>query len=212
MPEVFKDFDIKAFFTRKNYRFENISTIFMPIQKHTDKVWILEEKEQFPVIADGIITPLKKIFIGVKVADCLPVLIYDPVREIIGAVHSGWRGTAAGILKKTLFAMEKRFNCKVSNIILAFGPSIKGCCYEVGEEVLEAVSHQTPSKEFIMRRNGKYHIDIAKANLLQALSLGVRYENIWISEDCTYCKNTEYASYRFHGKKAGRQYGVIGML
>ncbi len=211
-PEIFKNQNIKAFFTKKNFDTKIISPLFLPNQKHTDIIWVLRNREEETIVADAVITNLRNIFIGVKVADCLPVLLYDPVNQVIGAVHAGWRGTAMGIIKKTIFFMKNVMGCRAENILIAFGPCIKGCCYEVGEEVLDAVCRQTPSSDFILRKNGKYHIDISKANIIQALSAGIRYENIWASDDCTYCKSHEFASYRFHGKKAGRQYGVIGML
>ncbi len=211
-PEIFNNLNLKAFFTKKSFNIKSISPLYLPTQKHTDNIWVLKNREEETIVADALITNLRNIFIGVKVADCLPVLLYDPVNQVIGAVHAGWRGTAKGILKKTIFVMEKAMGCDIENILIALGPCIKGCCYEVGEEVLEAVYKETSSEDFILRRNGKYHIDISKANIIQALSAGIRYENIWASDDCTYCKSDEYASYRFHGKKAGRQYGLIGML
>ncbi|MCX8034120.1 MAG: peptidoglycan editing factor PgeF [Thermodesulfovibrio sp.] len=213
-PENLKYFDIISFFTEKNFdilKLREKYKIYMPIQKHTDNVIVLSQNTT-PQVADGVITDKKGILIGVKVADCLPILLYDPVIKVIAAVHAGWRSTAKGILKKTVIKMSEIFNCKVSNIIIAMGPHIKGCCYEVGQEVIEALNRETPSLEYVISLNGKKHVDLAIANRIQALSIGINTENIWISSDCTYCNHVHYASYRFHGKKAGRQYGIIGIL
>jgi len=213
--EVFKGQKVKAFFTKRIENFEDFKNslpfqLYMPIQRHTDGITVLPFYKE-PSIADAVITNQKNLFLGIKTADCLPVLIFDPENKVIGAVHAGWRGTAKGILRKTIIKMKEIYGCKPVNLLIAFGPYIKGCCYEVGDEVIEAIKEEN-SEEYILRINGKKHIDIGMANLFQAISAGVKRENIWISEDCTYCKHDEYASYRFHGKKAGRQYGIIGML
>lgn len=215
-PEIFKGHQIEAFFTKNIKDFEDLTKllpfkIYMPVQKHTDSIQILNTYTE-PIIADAAITDRKNLFIGIKTADCLPVLIFDPKNRVIGAVHAGWRGTAKGILKKTINKMNEIYGCESKNLLIAFGPYIKGCCYEVGYEVIEKMKKENPQQEYIFRINGKKHIDIGIANFIQAISAGVKKENIWISEDCTYCKHNEYASYRFHGKKAGRQYGIIGML
>ncbi|WP_353683241.1 peptidoglycan editing factor PgeF [Thermodesulfovibrio sp. 3907-1M] len=215
-PEIFKGLQIEAFFTKRIEKFEDFKDslpfkLYLPIQRHTDSIAILNSYAE-PSIADAVITDQKNLFIGVKTADCLAALIFDPEKKVIGTVHAGWRGTAKGILKKTIFKMKEICGCEPKNLLIAFGPYIKGCCYEVGQEVIEELRKEIPEKEYILRVNGKKHVDIGIANLLQAISAGVKKENIWISEDCTYCKNNEYASYRFHGKKAARQYGVIGML
>lgn len=212
-PELLKKFNIVSIFTKKKFdikKFFEQYQLYLPIQKHTDKVIVFERN--IPHIADAVITNKKGMFIGVKVADCLPILLYDPTEEVVAAVHAGWRGTAMGILKKTIKKMQEIFNCQSKNIFIAMGPSIKGCCYEVGQEVIEALKVQTSSDEYVKSFNGKKHVDLALANQIQALSMGVNIENIWISQDCTYCNYERYASYRFYGKEAGRQYGIIGML
>lgn len=215
-PEIFKGHQIEAFFTKKIKEFEDFKKLlsfkfYIPIQKHTDNIQILNNYTE-PVIADAVITDKRNLFIAIKTADCLPVLIFDPINKVIGAVHAGWRGTARGILKKTINKMKEIYRCDSKNLLIAFGPHIKGCCYEVCDEVIEEIKKETPEEEYIFRINGKKHIDIGVANFIQALSAGVKKENIWISKDCTYCKHEEYASYRFYGAKAGRQYGIIGML
>ncbi|GAB5045754.1 peptidoglycan editing factor PgeF [Thermodesulfovibrio sp. TK110] len=215
-PEIFRGLQIEAFFTKKIENFEDFKNslpfkLYIPVQRHTDFVVNLNALTE-PSVADAVITDQKNLFIGIKTADCLPALIFDPEEKVIAAVHAGWRGTAKGILRKTILKMNEIYGCEPKNLLIAFGPYIKGCCYEVGEEVIEALRKEIPEENYIFRVNRKKHVDIGIANCFQAISAGVKKENIWISEDCTYCKNIEYASYRFHGKKAARQYGVIGML
>lgn len=214
VPENMRFKNLLAFFTKKDFDIKSFShnkNLYFPIQRHTDNVLVIQDGISSQ-IADAVITAQKGLIIGVKVADCLPILIFDPEKYVIAAVHAGWRSTATAILKKTIKQMEHSFQTDPDKLLLAFGPSIRGCCYEVGQEVIAALKKETDSDDFIINLNGKKHVDLALANLCQALSCGVRAENIWISADCTYCKNEEYASYRFHKDKAARQYGLIGML
>uniref|UniRef100_A0A7C4AJ39 Purine nucleoside phosphorylase n=1 Tax=Thermodesulfovibrio aggregans TaxID=86166 RepID=A0A7C4AJ39_9BACT len=215
-PAIFKNHPVKAFFTKRVDDFDKFKDslpfkIYLPVQRHTDRIIVLQNYVK-PEIADAVITDKKGIFIGIKTADCLPVLIFDPEHHVAGALHAGWRGTANSILRKTIQKMKEFYGSDAGDLLIAMGPSIKGCCYEVGEDVIEAIKKENPVEDYILRINGRKHLDLSLANLFQALTSGVKRENIWISQDCTYCKSNEYASYRFHGKKAGRQYAVIGML
>lgn len=214
-PEIFKNYSVKAFFTKRILDFEKFKNslpfkIYLPLQRHTDRVIVLNNYKL--EIADAVITDKKGIFIGIKTADCLPLLIFDPEHQVVGAVHAGWRGTAKGILKETIKKMNEVFGCNPKDLLIAMGPCIKGCCYEVGEDVIQALKKEAPVEDYILRVNGKKQVDLSLINLFQALVSGVKRENIWLSQDCTYCKHYEYASYRFHGKNAGRQYALIGML
>jgi YfiH family protein len=213
---VFEGRQVQAFFTKKLEDFETFKKslpfkVYLPIQKHTDWVHVLEGNF-IPQIADAIITNRKSVLIGIKTADCVPILIYCPDQKVIGAVHAGWRGTAKGILRKTIKKMIEIYSCKKENFLIAIGPHIRGCCYEVGEEVIDAMKSQISNNDYIISKNGKFHIDLGMANVIQAIEEGLKKEQIFTVDDCTYCKSNEYASYRFHGKGAGRQYGFIGML
>ncbi len=184
--------------------------IFLPIQKHTDNVHILDSGAE-PVIADAVITGKKGILIGVQVADCVPVLLYDKSQGIIGAVHAGWRGTAKEILKGTIRTMQERFASSPDNIFIAIGPSIRQCCYEVGDEVETSVRNVTGEGNYYVIKGNKRFIDLSSANKIQALSMGIPIENIWQSEECTFCNPEKFYSYRHAKKSAGRQGGFIGM-
>lgn len=216
--------NMKAFFTTRTFvnnydeindaidKEFNISKnkIYLPIQKHTNKIHLLDSDLK-PVVADAVITDKKHILIGVLVADCVPILIYDNIRGIIGAVHAGWRGTAKQILKETITAMQERFGSIPAEISVAVGPSIRQCSYEVDEDVHQAVQKATGKGDYFSRQGNKYFIDLSSANRIQALDMGISPDNIWQSEDCTFCNPHKYYSYRHSGGSTGRQGGFIGM-
>lgn len=184
--------------------------IYLPIQKHTGNVHLLESDFK-PVTADAVITSRKNVLIGVMVADCVPILLYDRNKKVIGAVHAGWKGTSTQILKKTIKTMHKKFHCSSKDILIAIGPSIRQCCYSVGNEVITAVQKSTGEGDYYQKQDGQYFIDLSSANKVQALSLGVPGQNIWQSEECTFCNPDKFHSYRYSRDHAGRQGGFIGM-
>jgi hypothetical protein len=212
----------KAFFTRKSLgadieRISNILSIkkddvFLPVQKHTDKVLVIDSDLE-SMIADAVVTKRRGILIGVQVADCVPILLFDRRNSIIGAVHAGWRGTAAQIVKKTIKSMFKYFRSSPQDIKIALGPSIRWGCYVVEFEVKNAVYTATGNGKYHKERSdGKYCVDLSSANMYQALSMGIPEENIWSSNECTYCNPNEYHSYRYGKDCNGRQGGFIGIF
>ncbi len=219
-PDIF-DGHVKAFFTSKSLgaeinKISNILSIkkediFLPIQRHTDKVLVIESDLESKV-ADAVVTKRKGILIGVQVADCVPVLLFDRKKSIIGSVHAGWRGTAAQIVKKTIKLMVEDFNSSPDDIIIAFGPSIRWNCYYVGYEVKDAVCKATGNGKYHVKTDGGYCIDLSSANMLQALSMSIPEKNIWSSNECTYCNPGKYYSYRYSNGCAGRQGGFIGIF
>jgi len=185
--------------------------IYLPIQKHTDRVVVIETSLE-PLIADAVITRQKGILIGVQAADCVPILLCDPKMQVVGAVHAGWRGTAEAILKKTIHIFCERFFCDPTHILIAIGPSIRQCCYEVDGDVVRDVSRATGDGAYFRTKGDKFCLDLASANHLQALTMGVPEGNVWISDDCTFCSPEKFFSYRFSRGLAGRQAGFIGLI
>jgi hypothetical protein len=218
-PENFRG-RVTAFFTGKNpgvsikeiSRFTKTSEshIYLPIQKHTDKVIVLDS-DLSPLIGDAVITNNKGMIIGVQVADCVPILLYDMKREVIGAVHAGWRGTAEAILIKTIRMLSSRYNSDPEDIVVAMGPSVKWCCYEVDHNVAQAVGKATGKGEYVRRKGEKFYLDLPAANKYQAMSEGIKEENIWTTPDCTFCNPDRYCSYRYAKGPTCRQGGFIGM-
>ncbi len=219
-PDIFEG-HVTAFFTGKDpgadvnavsrilkVKQENI---YMPIQSHTDKVIVVESSLE-PRIADAVVTKSKGIIIGIQVADCVPVLVYAKRKDVIGAVHAGWRGCAEGILKKTIKTIRDRFYVDGKDIMIAIGPGIRWCCYEVGPEVMDSVRNATGEGGYYKKKGGKYCLDLPAANRFQALSVGVPESNIWMSDDCTFCHPDRYYSYRYSKGPTGRQAGFIGII
>ncbi|MCC6347556.1 MAG: laccase domain-containing protein, partial [Nitrospirales bacterium] len=157
IPPLLAGLPVRGFFTTKalNGDLEAVarmlslpaSHIYLPVQKHTDRV-IVADHDLEPRVADAVVTNRTGVLIGIQVADCVPLLLYDRKRHAVGAVHAGWRGTGAGILKNTVHVMVERFRSDPADILVAVGPSIKGCCYEVGHEVVEAVSRASGEGEY----------------------------------------------------------------
>ncbi len=212
--------DLVAFFTTKllNGNLKNLlkninvseEEIYLPIQKHTNKVIILENNDK-PEIADAVLTRRKGVLIGIHVADCVPILLYDKEKFLVGAVHAGWRGTAALILKNTIKTMQEIFHSSVVDIQIAIGPSIRQCCYDVGDDVDDALFGVTGGGDYYRRENGKCFVDLSSVNKIQALSMGIPEKNIWQSDECTFCNPHRFYSYRYTKGSAGRQGGFIGM-
>jgi YfiH family protein len=218
-PETFskaqsKD-ELVAFFTGRDPSLDvsGISDmpVYFPIQEHTGHVTVLTD-DSAPDVADAVITDKKGVLLGLKLADCVPILLYDPARRVIGAVHAGWRGTAKEILKNTVKTMENAFGSEPRDILMAIGPAIRWCCYEVGREVLNAVVRATGDGDYHMEKDGKLCLDLQSANKYQALSIKIQDTNISIIEECTYCYPDKYFSYRHAKGPTGRQGGFIGML
>lgn len=216
--------DIRAFFTTKIYTGKNglvsdavahelnipAGKIYLPVQKHTNRIHVLAD-DTAQEVADAVITKRKDIYVGVLVADCVPILLYDKEKEVVGAVHAGWRGTAQQILKETIRTMQDKYLSLPENIFIAIGPSIRKCSYEVDAGVKDAVGQATGPGDYYIKSGDKYHIDLSSANMIQALSMGISEDKIWQSEDCTFCNPDKYYSYRYSGGSTGRQGGFIGM-
>jgi YfiH family protein len=217
IPEIFLRQKVTAFFTTKAFNADYIlnaipaaETFYMPVQKHTDKVLVVEYDLE-PRIADAVITSRQGLAIGIQTADCVPLLLFDPVRRVAGAVHAGWRGTALGILINTIETFAERFRSEPDHIMIAIGPCIKGGCYEVGAEVVSAVRKVTGRGEYVLNRGDRHCIDLAAANKLQAISRGILPDNIWTSAECTHCMPGKYFSYRYSKGAGGRQYAFIAL-
>lgn len=184
----------------------NISrqNIYLPVQKHTDRVHVLES-EMEPVEADAVITKRRSILIGVRVADCVPLILFDRRRQVVGAVHAGWKGTAKQILRITIDTMQKKFLSVPEDILLAIGPCIMKCCYEVGSDVRDSVEDATGRGNYFLEKDGRFYIDLSSANFIQAVSSGIPAANIWRSGECTFCNHEKFFSYRYEKENSGRQ-------
>lgn len=147
---------------------------------------------------DALITRDRGIGIGVMSADCVPILLYDKKNQAIAAVHSGWRGTAARILEKTLHRMQAEYNTQGKYVLAGIGPSVSADAYEVGEEVIEAMEKSFASSAhlFTSRRDGKAKLNLWRANIDQLVDFGVPTEQIEVSQLCTVKHNHLFFSAR----------------
>ncbi|MBI5326960.1 MAG: peptidoglycan editing factor PgeF [Deltaproteobacteria bacterium] len=157
--------------------------------------------------ADAIITNQVSLAIGVLTADCVPILLLDPVKNVVGVVHAGWRGTAKTVVQKAIETMVKQFGSDTKAILSAIGPSIGPCCYKVDEAVIKEFG----VAEFIKKQDNAWMLDLKKANFSQMLNIGLLEKNISIEDFCTSCRNDIFFSYRKDGKVTGRQLNFIMM-
>lgn len=182
-------------------------------QTHTTNVLKVTEKDAGKGIlrerdyqdVDGLITNAKGLVLSTFFADCVPLYFVDPVHEAIGMSHSGWRGTVRRMGKATIEAMEQAFGTKPSDLICAIGPSICQDCYEVSEDVAEEFKSAFPGYEreiLLEKGNGKYQLDLWKANEIVLEDAGVEKERIAVTNLCTCCNPKLLFSHRAsHGKR-----------
>lgn len=157
--------------------------------------------------ADGLITDRPGEKVGVKTADCVPVLLADPVRRAVAAVHAGWRGTVAEIAGAAVQEMKRRYGTRAEDLVAVLGPSIGPCCFEVGREVGEQFRHFFPEwGEMTPRR-----VDLREANRRVLAGAGVRQERIGAEAPCTFCGAEEFHSWRRDRQAGRRMYSVIGI-
>lgn len=163
---------------------------------------------------DAIITDKPNLALAVTAADCVPVLLYDPVRRAIGAVHAGWRGTVLGIAGKAVQAMVQTYGCNPADILAEVGPSIGPCCYEVDEVVAGPVRAQFGEAAGNLLRPegapGKFRLDLWAANQQDLLRAGVR--SAAIHGTCTSCHVDALFSHRAERGAAGRGAAIIALI
>jgi YfiH family protein len=164
---------------------------------------------------DGVISDLTGVVAGVKTADCVPVLLGDRRTGAYAAVHAGWRGTAASIVIKALEKMYQAFGTRPGEVIAAAGPAALGCCYEVGNDVIEIFNDNFSyaSELFTPARDGHALIDLHRANQRQLMDSGVFAENIYLAPLCTIERTDLFFSHRVESRlygKTGRLMSVIG--
>jgi len=170
-------------------------------QIHSRKIIVIKNDKKIYSVGDGLITRKKGIALGVFSADCLPIFLFDPKKEIIGILHAGWRGTLKGISKKAIEIFKKE-GARPKDILVYIGPSISGKCYEIPRERAKLfIKHFSKFKSKILKqRNGKYFLDLKRLNKLIFIEKGVLPKNIQISEVCTFC-NENYFSFRREKEK-----------
>lgn len=171
--------------------------------------------------ADGLITDTPGVLLAAGTADCVPVLVADPVHRAVGAFHAGWRGTVARIVERGIGMMSERYGSRPEDLIAVVGPSIGACCYTVGEEVREQFVHNFTygADLFHEEKEGAasaLSVDLWRANRRQLLDAGILAENLAVIGECTGCSripngDRKYFSHRMEHGHAGRMLNAIGI-
>ncbi len=185
-------------------------------QTHSGNVAIISEKHRGKghachknavSSADAMVTNRKNICITILVADCVPILFFDPYRKVIGAAHAGWRGTLKFIAANTVNTMVKKFGSLPEDIIVGIGPAIGPCCYKVGPEVLSKVKATfNPAARCIKNEcsDGTGYLDLWNLNFRQILNEGILEKNMEIAQICTAHNQENFFSYRGKKGETGR--------
>lgn len=207
-------------------------------QVHSDVIHVVRAVPDEPLAGDGLITNLRGVALGILTADCLPVLVVDTAKRVVGAFHAGWRGTVSRIVEKGIGVMRREFGTRPEDIRAAIGPGIRQCCYEVGEELRQefesqfsrsgelfrevrspdAVRERYPLLFMNARAPGhgddcvKLYLDLRQANVRQLVAAGVPLGQITALHECTACDTRRFFSHRAERGQTGRMMAVIGMV
>ena len=203
-------------------------------QIHSDVIRLFDAAPSQSCQGDASVTNRPGLLLGVQTADCVPILLVDPKKRAVASIHAGWRGTLQRIVVKAIGQLQMHFKSKPGDLFAAIGPSIGGCCYEVGTEVATQFLSQfaeapewfdefrtgdepNPIQWLNMMPPGHQPppknvlLDLRKANRAQLLGAGVRASNIFVSGLCTACRRDLLFSYRKEGPQSGRLLSVIGL-
>ncbi|WP_430972535.1 peptidoglycan editing factor PgeF [Sunxiuqinia rutila] len=188
--------------------------LVIPRQVHGKRVVVVNELTVPGDLeeTDALITNQPQCCICVQTADCVPILLYDPVRRVVGAVHAGWRGTVQKIVSKTVHEMQRHFNTQPEDLIAGIGPSIHLHAYEVGDEVIRAVREKLPNYRELLKpatTPGKAYLDLWEANKSQLVMAGVLEEQIEIMGFCSFSHQALFYSARRDGIDTGRMISGI---
>lgn len=206
----------------KEFEFD-IKNICRPKQTHTDKVEKVEDGDEGIYLekfdnVDAFITDKKNKVLMLGFADCTPLLFYDPIKNVIGNTHSGWKGTVQSIAVRTVEKMQKEYNCNAEDIICCIGPHIRKCHFEVDKDVKDLFYNEFKDLNGIdeiieyNKENNKYHIDTAMINKQILLDIGLKEENIIDSNVCTVCNSDICHSYRAEKEQSGRAVTIIELI
>jgi polyphenol oxidase len=192
-----------------------------------------------PPAGDGLMTSEPGVLLTIRIADCLPVLLVDPQKRAVAAIHSGWRGALARVIEKAVGDLRRSFGSDPHDLIAALGPSIRACCYEVGEEVVESFYGNFTSAERFFQTlpnrpeavtdrhsilflsayppgHAPEHVPAARLDLIavaqdQLASAGVQPANVLVVDYCTACRTDLFFSHRYEGGVTGRQIAAVGI-
>jgi hypothetical protein len=189
--------------------------LVFPRQTHTNCVAEITDIPDTEIKeTDALVTNKTGICLCVQTADCVPILLFDPVKNVIAAVHAGWRGTVKMIAEVAVQKMMQNYGATPEKIIAAIGPSISPDIYEVGDEVVEMVKKSIPNADIVFYKNssGKYHLNLWEANKQVLIKTGIQPQNIEILGECSFTETGKYYSARKEGIETGRMVSGIMMF
>lgn len=160
---------------------------------------------------DALITNQRDVVLTSYYADCVPIIMLDPVKEVVALAHGGWKGTVKKIGQKTVLKMKEEFGSQPEDILVGIGPSIGSCCYEVDNYVIKPLSQSVDYWEELVIKTGdnSWKLDLGQTNSRPLQDIGVLKENIVISEICTACNTDKFYSYRAESGTTGRMASLI---
>lgn len=202
----------------------DIADFIVPHQTHSNKVIVIDEafmtarpSEKIEALygIDASITHLKNIFLCATTADCVPILLYDKERQIIAAVHAGWKSLVGGIIENTITQMREVYNTNPINIVAAIGPSISQKNYEVGTELIAQFNDagfDLSTTSFVNEKTKKWHIDLKQLSYNELVRLGVQPQQIEITTLCTFDERELFFSARRQTIVSGRMLSGIKLI
>ena len=189
--------------------------LVFPRQMHTATVCCVDTIPETEISeTDALLSDKKGLCLCVQTADCVPILLFDPMKKVVAAVHSGWRGTVSKIVANTIKKMTADYGTNPADILAAIGPSIGPEVYEVGNEVVAAAQNAIPNAGQTLRlnRSGNYHFDLWEANRQLLLECGLKDSNIELLAECSFTLDQKYYSARRDGADTGRMVSGIMLL
>lgn len=201
---------VSANWDRVRAHFGGVAIVTMR-QVHGIRVHRVHEPETEPTETDALASAATGVALGVLTADCVPVLMVDPVSRAVLAVHAGWRGTVDGIVAEAVSAAQREFGADPADLHVALGPAISGCCYEVGAEIGSELERRWGTmREAWQGGTTKGMLDLRRANREILNAAGVPRDRIVEVGPCTACHADAFFSHRRSGGRTGRQLSVVG--
>ena len=185
-------------------------------QEHSNHGLCLKDESEIPdnltlfkTTGDYLITSLRHVAIGVFTADCLSIVFYDPVKNVVGIAHGGWKGLVAGIISNVIQDFQDNFNSKPSDIVIYFGPSAKVCCYQVADDFSKNLEKYSFFEQTIFKKENGIFFNLPLFAKLQLLQVGIKENNINQNyNDCTICGD-RFFSFRRDGSLVGHQVTIV---
>ncbi len=186
---------------------DNQAALATAKQIHSDRVLLVDSPGPQGE-GDALISNRPGIQLAIRTADCLPILMADPRRRAVAAIHAGWRGVVAEIVPKAIQALRQRFDSQPEDLVIAIGPGIGSCCFEVGPEVAVQFAPFFPELDL----SGRTKIDLTETIRRQLVRHGVSMRQISSGKNCTFCDSGLFDSYRRDKEEAGRMLSTIGLV